>query len=139
MSGGYDIQDHTADLRLRVWGSDFRETLTWACLGMWSLITDAETVPREMTWEVEVTGSDPEELLVNFLNEQLVLLEADGLVAGGVEFLDVEERGDRYKVKAVFSGCRIDKLSKPLGRQIKAATYHRLEVAPTGASITFDV
>jgi len=137
--GGFQIEEHVADVKIRIWASDVEEILVQASYGMWSLMTDPRCVPHDKDWEIVVDGKDLEEILVNFLNEQIMLLESEGLVVGAVEKLRLEQKDSGFEVKASFLGASASGLRKPLERQVKAATYHELEIGPSKACITFDV
>lgn len=137
---GFETCDHAADLRLRAWGSNVDETFLQACLGLWNLVVDVSSVPDERAWEVAATGADLEELLVNILNEQIYFLDADGLVAGKVLDLRVDEvPGKGFAARVRLSGTTADRLGTPLWRHLKAATYHNVKAEPNLVEVTIDI
>ncbi len=72
----FEILDHTADVGLVAWGKTKEEVFANAtALGMFSLICNVEEVNGGFTTQVEVEGSDYEDLLVTWLNELLYLLK----------------------------------------------------------------
>jgi len=140
---GFRYRDQVSDVTIEAWGSTLEETLAQACLGMWALVVDLPTVPLTRDWTVSACGADLEELVVSFLNEQILLFDCEGLVAGGVEGLTLhekgDEKGDMFEVRTIMKGCRSDELAAPPGRSIKAATFHGLTVSPRLIEVTLDV
>ncbi|MBM3317598.1 MAG: archease [Candidatus Eisenbacteria bacterium] len=141
---GFEAIDHTADVGLKVWAADLEELFLQAARGLASLLTDPEGVTRDREVDVGVSGADPEELLVAWLEEVLYLFEARGLllvdferpritgptaeakggVKGGVE-------GDaEYRLTCRARGTAWNRGRHPLRSALKAATYHGLRLAP---------
>ncbi|WP_448593343.1 archease, partial [Thermoflexus hugenholtzii] len=70
---------HTADWAIRAYGRTLPELFAHAALGMYSLLTDLETVPEAERREALVEAASPEGLLVAWLNELVYLTEREGL------------------------------------------------------------
>ncbi len=135
---GYESVEHTADLAIRAWAPDVRGLIEQAAHGMLSLMLDDPPAPAEHR-EVAGEGPDAEELLVDCLRELLALVNIERLVPVSVDVMDV--RGGRARCRAgvvSFADGR-----EALMQEIKAVTYHGLEVARTeeGLEVTvvFDV
>ncbi len=75
---------------------------------------------------VEVTGGDSSELLVNWLNEILFLFETRGFFP--IDFR-VEEAGEDH-LRARVLGEPFDPRRHRVEREVKAVTYHQLQVEP---------
>lgn len=136
---GYAYRDHPSDVRIRAWGASVEETFAQVSLGMWAMVADPSGLPVDREWTVSAGGESLEELLVSFLNEQILMFDVKGLVAGNVERLRVTEDGAGFAITAVFSGCGRDLLSRPPERYLKAATFHNLMVSPELVEVTLDV
>ena len=82
-----------------------------------------------------------EDLLVGFLNEQLAVFEIDGLVVSTVQEIVFEkcEEEEQICLKAIMCGSYLSNLDTKVNLQIKAATFHGLQLTPTEAWVTFDV
>ena len=122
---GFQILDHTADVGIRATGHDLAEAFANAARGMFSIITDLDTIHRRETHRVAVTAPDLEALLVNWLNELLYRFEVDGLLF--VDFT-VDSMTQRQLV-ATCTGERVDPERHLIKTGVKAATYHALEVS----------
>lgn len=128
MVAKWKIIPHTADLALQAWGDTWAEAFRAAALGMWSLCWDRKRVRAERPWEVEIEASDPEALLVNFLNEWLYLHEAEQAVWRSLEPLRIEPApagGWVLRARAWGEPRRPRHLFR---REIKAATWHGVRV-----------
>jgi len=107
-----------------------------AAWGMFDLICDSATVEPHRTWELEVSSQDLEGLMVDMLTDMLVLSETDGMLASSVE-VDVTMVEDQWRAVAKVRRAVAKVRGEPydgdrheLLHDIKAATYHTLEVRP---------
>jgi len=114
--------------------------------GMWSLILGDHIVPCKRKWIIETYAMDIEELLVNFLNEQILLLEVKGLAVSDIEEIVIEQVGTsesasgcEFHLRSTMLGSRISEVTIEPEIQVKAATFYEIEVSPTHAQVTFDV
>ena len=124
MTGRFEILEHTADVGIEASGDSCEEAFAAAAeglailLGAWSL---GEGEPRD----VLVEAPDREALLVAWLDELLYLHETAEVVFGGFDVKRVGE-GDLDAAVRMAPGA-----GRPLeGTAVKAATFHRLSVAP---------
>ncbi len=132
---GFREHAHTADWELEVWAPDLPKLLEQAARGMYSLsglkLKDGPT----QEYQVELNAQDAESLVVLFLTELLWIEES---VRMGFDHFTITV-DDEYYLQANLSGQFIESLSK----EIKAVTYHNLEVIHTSqglsVKIVFDV
>src|SRR5438034_408776 len=68
---GYEEIEHTADVALRVRAPSLEKLFCYAARGMFALMTDASGVATASEIALDVTASDRETLLVNWLSELL--------------------------------------------------------------------
>lgn len=129
--GRWEEIDHTADLALRLWGEDLADLFGTAARGMFSLIADLDAVAVEDAVSITLTALDVEMLLVDWLNELLYLHERDGLAFK--EFAFVQITPTRLEARA--SGGGISRYRN----YVKAATFHNLNVAETGAGYETEI
>lgn len=120
----FDIIDHTADIGIIAYGDDVKQAFSHAATALFSLITETEQINRVTQHEVEVTSSDRDSLLVEWLNNLIYLFDAEKLLFR--EF-DIQKISDT-RLKAVCSGERFEPSRHKLKRDVKAATYHMLRV-----------
>ncbi|MFH1140826.1 MAG: archease [Chloroflexota bacterium] len=121
---GFEVMDHTADVGIRATGDTLADAFANAARGMFSIITDLDTVQPSESRQVTVTAPDMDALLVNWLNELIYLFEVDGLLL--VDFA-IHSLSDT-RLTANCAGERVDPERHPIKTGVKAATYHGLEV-----------
>ena len=125
---------HTADWALKVWGPDLAHLLSEAAHGMYALMEVELSHEQPVAMPFEMKADDGESLLVSFLSELLYLGEDQGLAFDRFE-LDLQD----FKLSGVLHGGLLASQRK----EIKAVTYHELEIIYTGsryeATIVFDV
>jgi SHS2 domain-containing protein len=125
---------HTADWALKVWGPDLARLLTEAAQGMYALMEVELSQKQPVVIPLEMKADDSESLLVSFLSELLYLGEDQGLAFDRFK-LDVQD----FKLSGMLYGNLVESQRK----EIKAVTYHELEIIHTGdhyeATIVFDV
>jgi len=136
----YDLIEVTADVAIRARGSSLGQLFANAAWGMFDLICDSATVEPLRSWELEVEAEDLEGLMVDLLTDMLVMFETDGMLAASVE-VDVAMEGDLWRAIARVRGEVFDRDRHELLHDIKAVTYHTLEVRPDEgwARVLFDI
>jgi len=135
----YEIIEHTADIGIKVKGRDLKELFKNAAAAMFDLIAerkDLRSVSRKKI-KVEEDADGLEELFVNWLNELLSLSATKELIFPAFKIKKLNEKS----LKAIAIGENINKYK--VNREIKAATYHALEIKKSGsvwqAQVIFDV
>jgi SHS2 domain-containing protein len=131
----FEEVEHTADIAIRVWGSDLAELFSNAAYGMASLLTDVEDVVPTVDASIELKSEDVEMLLVSWLSELLFLGERDNLVFSRIDTLQVTPN----RVSATVRGGPIQERHS----HIKAVTFSDLQVTLSESGyetvIVFDV
>jgi SHS2 domain-containing protein len=132
---GFREHEHTADWELEVWAPDFPGLLEQSARGMYALSgLRLQTGPRQSR-SISLHGEDKESLLVRFLTELLWMEQEFGLGFDSFS-LTID---NQLNLDAELYGSAIEKLDK----EIKAVTYHNLEVQTTQqglrVTIVFDV
>ncbi|HHV61155.1 MAG TPA: archease [Firmicutes bacterium] len=143
--GGFQILDHTADIGLRVYGSSLVETFENAARGMFHIMAPTASVfPKEVK-EIVLHADTREELLVAWLSELLYLFDGEAFMPCSIEITQLEENSHGLVLRARVSGEPVDQRRHNLETEIKAVTYHRLELVLDEqnnnwmAQIVFDV
>ncbi len=139
MKKPYTLLDHTADLRIRVSGTDPADLFKNAGLALFDLITRPDRLePREVI-EVAVTGDDPADLMVNYLRELLYLWTGNEKLVKLIDIVDISDTA----VSARVSTDRYKPGRQEILHEIKAVTYHQIEVGRAAggwqANVVFDV
>jgi SHS2 domain-containing protein len=138
--------DHPADLFLEITGNDLPTLFENALLALYDQVAVLAGFEARRELTITVREAAPPDALRALLAEALFRFETEGFVAVGAE-VDVDERGGAQKdlrVTARLWGENADKRRHTLSTEIKAVTYHRLEVSRTPggdwrATVLFDV
>lgn len=134
----FEVIDHTADVGILARGRTLPELFAHAAEGMMHFLITPEAVQRQARRSVAAEAEDLPGLLIAWLSELLVLLNADAFVPAA---FDVGEVGDR-RVTADVWGEPVDPSRHHFRLDVKAATYHQLYVRKNAiweARVIFDV
>src|SRR5262245_8926034 len=135
----YESIDHTADLGLRVYGSDPRDLFRHAGEAFTDLVSDTKKIEPAMRKNIEVRGDSLEDLLIGFLKELLYLFDTEKLLFSKFTIKNLSDN----LIQVEAHGEALDLEKHPFKTEIKAVTYHqfRIEEWKEGlrATIIFDV
>ncbi|NQT95699.1 MAG: archease [Candidatus Omnitrophica bacterium] len=120
----YEFLEHTADIGIRVWGDSFKELFIHSAKAMYELIADINLVKPESSFEVRVEAKDRDELLRNWLSELLYYFNVKEILL--TDFV-ITELDDTHIISTA-SGEKIDPDRHNLKREIKAVTFHNLNI-----------
>ena len=136
---GYELVDHTADLGIRVWADDTKGLFEESARALFDIITNLTKVEPHLKREIVVRGSSQEELMVAWLNELLYLHEVKRLLFRDFSIIEIDEG----TVTGVAEGEEFDKARHSIKTEVKAVTYHQLEIKEHGgrwqAQVIFDI
>lgn len=123
----YEFFDHTADVGIRLAAPDLATLLADAGRALYALIVDnPDDVRPDQRFEFRVAGTQPDYLLFDWLSELLRHFESTRVVLGR---FDVRVGADGLTAEA--RGEPLDEQRHRLGNEVKAVTYHQLEVRQT--------
>jgi SHS2 domain-containing protein len=133
---GYEELDPNADVAIRAYGDGVETLFANAATGMFSLIVELDTVEAKGEVRVEVSGEDLKSALVAFLSELLFVHETQNII---LKEFDVTVEG--FHVTAVARGETVDRERHTLLLNVKAVTYHNMELDPAAgrATVVFDI
>jgi SHS2 domain-containing protein len=133
----FEILEHKADLKIRVFGKTKEELFENAMLGMFEAAKYQKKLKIQISkLKIQIKSIDLFSLLVDFLSEILYLVETKKLVFEKVEFKKFTEN----EIEATLIG----KPLKRMGVHIKGVTYHDLDIhqekdGSWQATILFDI
>jgi SHS2 domain-containing protein len=133
----FEILEHRADLKIRVFGRTEEELFENAMVGMLRAAKYEPTkqlATKQQT--IKISSLDLPSLLVDFLSEVLYLVETKKLIFEKVKFKKFTEN----EIEATLTG----KPLKRMGVHIKGVTYHELDISQEKdgtwqATILFDI
>lgn len=118
--GGYEILEHTGDVKIRVWGNTREELFQNAMKGMMIVINPKLKIQNPKQRKVEIHSSDINALLVDFLNEVNYLRQVN---REAYDTLKIQKLTDTDLVADVH-GYEVE----GFGEDIKAVTFHDLDI-----------
>lgn len=119
----FKIIEHTADIGIEAHGESIEEAFEEAAKGMFYIITGGGKIESRAERKIKIKKDmDMEQLLVDWLSELLYIFDVEHLVFG--EF-DVKINDELI---AVARGEEYSREKHGYGMEIKAVTYHMLEI-----------
>lgn len=135
----YILIDHTADFGIHVYGSDSKELFANAAWALFDLITEMDQLSGLDSCDIEVSGDDWCDLMVNWLREVLYLWNGKELLVKNARILSLSET----ELTATLEYDSFNPDRHVIKTEIKAVTYHQIQVnsSPQGweARIIFDI
>lgn len=128
----FKVIDHTADLALEVNAEILPDIYKFAALGLEHLLCDLDTIRPEQGIRFHLEGTDLEDLLIRMLSELIFSFSRRKMLFS--EF--IIELLTHEKVVVYAKGEEYDETRHILKHEIKAATYHKLEIEPTNEGFT---
>lgn len=131
----YEILPHTADVKVKAKGESLEGLLNFLLQGMFAAAEPRFENEKVIERSFSVRSSDQVALVVDFLSEALALSDINSEAYTNVRFSSITD------ISA--EGVLIGKSVSGFETQIKAATYHDLEIKKFDgefeATVTFDV
>lgn len=115
---------HGADIGVRGYGATMAEAFEATALAAIAVVTPPEEVRAERSVAIDVTGADPELLLVNFLNAIVYEMAAERMI-----FARFHVRIDGLHLTGEAIGETIDRMRHEPAVEIKGATLTMAKVA----------
>ena len=128
----YKFLPHTADAKFRSFGKNLEEQFSNAALAMTSIMIDPKKVKPKIKKQIKVKGKDIKNLLYNFLEELLYLLDTKLFILNkvNVKIKDnqltatlVGDKASNYKTKG----------------DVKAVTYQQMEIKKDYIQVIVDI
>jgi len=121
----FEIIDHTADIGIVAYGKTKREVFINAAKGMFEIIAGEDRDLKENFYDkIKLEAKSLEDLLIAWLNELLYISEVKLVILNKFKIKELSDG----QIKAEVGGTKINHLSIRIKREVKAVTYHRLEI-----------
>jgi SHS2 domain-containing protein len=135
----YQTTDHTADLGIIIQADSLEALFTEAARALSELIFAERPLTTSGELNIDVSGSDWPDLMINWLRELLYLWNGKSLIIGPARIRKIEPFTLEAAVKVDNTLCD----PHDIVNEIKAVTYHAIEAARTTAGwqarIIFDI
>ena len=135
MAGFRELENITADMGIEAWGSSLEDAFVSAADGLAALLSDLPSGDHPLTRKVRIQAESLPSLLVQFLNELVYLEETQGFLPGKITHLKIHNDN----LDATVTGALYDPGVHSINAQIKAATYHGLEIRENGDEVRIKV
>lgn len=123
----HELFEHTADLGLRATAPDLDALFAEIAKCLFSaIIEDITSIRPSMSETLEISGDDREFLMFDWLRELLRRFEMDGML-----FREFDVKVNADGLYATIHGEPVDRERHQLSHEVKAITYHELNVEPT--------
>lgn len=132
--GRYEYLYHIADAKFKAYGPTLEKTFENAALALFNVMIDTSSLKASKERAIELTSSDIKMLLVDWLSELLYLFEVDEIIFCEFRIDMIEKTGDVFSLKGIASGVPIDLSLHKFDTQVKAVTFHELEVEQDGTN-----
>ncbi|MHC2994663.1 MAG: archease [Candidatus Atribacteria bacterium] len=121
----FEILDHTADIGLAAYGKNKTEIFINTAKGMFEIIAGENRNLKENFYDkIKLEAESLEDLLIAWLNELLYISETKLAILSKFKIKELSD----YQIKAEVGGTKINPPSIKIEKEIKAVTYHRLEI-----------
>lgn len=120
----YEYLDHPADVGIAARGSTQAEVFEAAAEGLAAFLCEPEDVNEREELNIAASAPDRESLLVEWLNEINYLFEVREFAFRTFHIREIDDNN----VRGIGRGEPFDPSRHRFGEQVKAATYHELEV-----------
>jgi SHS2 domain-containing protein len=120
------VEDTTsADFVFEAYGANANELFASCALACFYAMTDPTTVDPIKSYELEIKGETIEDLLYNYMAELIFIKDSEKVF---LSQFDVDIASDNTALKAVVRGEPIDYNKHVIKTDVKAVTYHDLQV-----------
>jgi SHS2 domain-containing protein len=117
----FEFLEHTADIKFQAFGNTLEEAFKNSALAMTKAMTD-DKVKSKITKKIKTQGRDNENLLYEFLEDVLVLVDSENFIVAEIKTIKIKNN----EITAEVSGDTADKYD--IKNHIKSVTYNEMFV-----------
>ena len=135
------LEGATADILFDAFGETLEECFSNAGKAVFEVMSDTSIVKPDEREEFEITSKDEKSLLFDFLNELIYLSDCRKMFFSSFN-LKITRTDSGLSLKAVCFGEKINPKRHELRTEVKACTYHSMDVKKNGkwrARVLLDV
>ena len=123
----FETFEHTADIGVRGTADTKEKAFSETAKAMLSVMVDSAKVEEKGRFDIQVKADSLENLLIEFLNEILFIMDFKEAVMKTVKVKEIKERAGEFYLTATGFGEK-KKEEHEFMTEVKAATYSQLEV-----------
>ena len=142
---GFKRVEHLSDTGIEFYGNSPEELFENAAKGMFSIITDLESITSRDKIKISLAAShgNMEDLLILWLERLIYHFETDSMVFAVFKVSTIKRCGKGYTLDAEIMGEGFDSGRHEIKIGIKAPTYHQLAIKNMGQKwwgrVIFDI
>ena len=131
------VDDLTSDVMFEAFGRDLKEVFQNSAEAMMSVMCQIDRVEQKESREVHVKGRDEKDLLLNWLQELIAMVDTEGMFFSKFVIQEISPS----ELKAMVYGEDSDPAKGET--LVKAVTYYKFSLEKTGegykASVSLDI
>jgi SHS2 domain-containing protein len=131
---GYKFLPHTTDAYIEAVGATLEEAMQFAGMALIDTICSIKSIEPTVTEQVETSGRDEVTLLYDWLERILLKFDLEGKVYSRFRVAPISKSAAGLSATAEISGEKYDRKKHDAKVEVKAVTYHRMEVLREGNS-----
>ncbi|MFH1351585.1 MAG: archease [Pseudomonadota bacterium] len=124
----YTVLDHTADLGIQVYGKSLKNLFENAGMALMHLMVKGKSLEKTSPKSISISGEDLCDLMVRWLGELLYLFEGENLLVSSINIGYISDT----RLEASLETIHLNPKAHEILSEIKAVTYHQIEVADKG-------
>jgi len=132
----YVFLPHTTDAYVQATGPTLEYALESAGKALFDTLCNLESIVPQVTEEIELNGDDEIVLLHDWLESLLLKFELENKVFAGFSVGRIVRSSDGLHATARISGEPYDKRKHGAKVEVKAVTYHKMEVVRQDGTTT---
>ncbi len=125
--GKFEFIEHTADLGIKIYSDSLRDLFEDSCDILFDIILDSKPDNPDIEESIILEAQSYDELLVTWFNELISIFYTYKFLPLKCS-LSLNEVRKTKVLKAKLEGVRFDPYQEKVNTEIKAATYHDLEM-----------
>ena len=127
----YRLLPHMTDAFVEVQAPTLAGVFEEAAFAMFDIMTDPTAIERSFVDQFEVTSHDEISLFHDWLEQLLLKFDLDGKVYSVFHVEKIDSQNENLCLAAKAQGGLFERGRHPAKVEIKAVTYHRMEVRAT--------
>ncbi len=125
----YEFLEHTADVKFKANGNSINEVFEEVGKALIETINAGVYIKGKIVKQISIKGESLENLLYNFLEEFLFLLDAEGFVTISIKTIEVDI--DNFSLIAELVGDSVYNYDN-FSNEVKAITYSDMSIKNIG-------
>lgn len=118
----FKFLEHTADSKFQAFGNSLEEAFSNAALAFTSVMIDYKKINPKITKKISAKGTDFKNLLYNFLEQLIILVDTENFIVSKVKSLKIKN----LTLTAEIIGDNLQNYE--VHNHIKAVTYNQMEI-----------